>query len=82
MTSAPVATMPRPMRPTHFLATERPCPVCGASFLAKRAWSQFCSDRCRKSFHRNIRTSGVTYDIRATLTRIEAKVDQLLARLP
>ena len=52
---------------------------CGREFYSKRPWHVFYSDECRKKWHKAARLSGVTYDIRATLTRIEAKVDQILA---
>ena len=40
---------PRKMRPTHFVATNAACPVCGGGFLKTRPWSQFCGDKCRNS---------------------------------
>jgi hypothetical protein len=53
--------------------------ACGQPFAQKRSWHVFCSDRCRKEVDRLKRKHKVPSDIRATLTRIEAKVDQILA---
>jgi hypothetical protein len=57
----------------------RVCGVCGAKFTPSRKWQEFDKEKCRKAAWAIRRRLEVPSDIRATLTRIESKLDQLLA---
>ena len=48
---------------------------CGRSFVKTRKWHRFYSDDCRKRYFKKDREPA---DIRATLGRIESKLDALL----
>ena len=51
---------------------------CGRSFVKTRKWHRFYSDDCRKRFNKQVREREIPSDIRATLGRIESKLDALL----
>jgi endogenous inhibitor of DNA gyrase (YacG/DUF329 family) len=54
------------------------CPICGAVRSKSRKWTTYCSDRCRKAAWLIRKQSETPADIRATLSRIESKLDALL----
>lgn len=54
------------------------CPICGAVRSKSRKWTTYCSDRCRKAAWLIRKQSETPADIRATLGRIESKLDALL----
>jgi hypothetical protein len=68
------ASWASPARP----ARVRACGVCGAKFAPSRKWQDFCSDKCRKLAWRIRRRLDTPADIRATLNRIESKLDQII----
>ena len=49
---------------------------CGRSFVKTRKWHRFYSAECRKRYFQKDREPA---DIRATLARIESKVDQIIS---
>jgi hypothetical protein len=67
------AIVPNPARSTV-------CPICGQLRPKNRTWSTYCSDRCRKAAHRIKKQNEVPADLRATLNRIEMKLDQIIKR--
>jgi hypothetical protein len=54
------------------------CPICGKTQKKTRPWSVYCSGRCRKAAYSLRKKDETPADIRATLARIESKIDQLL----
>jgi len=54
------------------------CAVCGSEFVQRRSWAQFCSDQCRKVYHKNMRVTGVDLSIRKDIADIKAKLDYLI----
>ena len=80
-----VTKEPRKMRPhalcgANSTATgpSTSCPICGAVRSKSRKWTTYCSDRCRKAAWLIRKQSETPADIRATLGRIESKLDALL----
>ncbi len=65
------ATMPGKMRVRIFEPHNSRCEYCGKVYLKRRSWAKFCSRKCHDAQH------GKS-DIRATLGRIESKLDALL----
>lgn len=53
---------------------------CGRSFVPAREWQVYYSDDCRKRGNKQLLSRKVPSDLRATLTRIESKLDALIAR--
>lgn len=89
MPSRPEATQPRKMRPDALCGANAAapgpsttCPICGALRPKSRKWSTYCSDRCRKAAWKIKKQSEPPSDIRATLSRIESKLDRLLGGEP
>jgi hypothetical protein len=70
------------MRATHFSGANGSTRVClcgcGRSFVSTRKWHRFFSDDCRKRFNKQIKEREVPSDMRASLRRIEDKLDLLL----
>ena len=42
---------------------EPKCPVCRASFLARRKWQRFCSPKCRNEYHSSMTPEVLRRDI-------------------
>jgi len=74
---------PRKMRPDALCGSINGGPVlpgaCGKPFQQKRTWHVFCSGHCRKQVDKFKKQSKQPSDIRATLARIESKVDQIIS---
>jgi hypothetical protein len=66
------------MRRTHFIATNERCAVCGREFLKRRSWAQFCGDRCRKNFHKNLCHAGLDISLRETMRRCESMLGEII----
>jgi len=56
----------------------RSCAACTVKFEPSRKWQHFCSEKCRKVGWAIMRRLEVPSDIRATLNRIESKLDQII----
>lgn len=69
------------MRHTHFSGANATCPVCGGGFIKSRSWSQFCSDKCRKAFHKNSNKAGVDFSVRRAFARIESELSEIKSML-
>lgn len=78
MSAEAETTRPGKMRPTHFSGAIVPCSVCGKPFLKRRAWAQFCGDKCRKAYHKNLRITGIDTSIRKDIAEIKEKLDYLI----
>lgn len=69
---------------THVKTETRPglgarrCRLCGAEFEAKREHAAFCGADCRRAFNRAVKAAEVPPDMRATLRRIEDKLDRII----
>ncbi|MDD5534061.1 MAG: hypothetical protein PHC52_14815 [Syntrophales bacterium] len=80
------AKQPGKMRP-HALSGEivgnptrsTTCPICGQRRPKNRKWSTYCSDKCRKAAWRIRKENETPADVRATLARIESKLDQIIS---
>lgn len=51
-------------------STTRKCRACPLIFTPKRRWQEFCSDRCRKTFHGSMTPEA----IRRTLDELSARL--------
>ncbi|MCK9600348.1 MAG: hypothetical protein M0R06_14985 [Sphaerochaeta sp.] len=78
----PTTKQARKMRPDALSGANgrlRVCECgCGKSFVSTRKWHRFYSDECRKRFNKQIKEREVPSDMRATLSRIEFKLDQII----
>jgi hypothetical protein len=54
------------------------CRSCGASYAKYRTWQVFCSPGCRKAAWIESKQTEVPSDLRATLNRIEIKLDGII----
>ena len=67
------------MRPTHLFPATRLCLCgCGKSFVQTRKWHVYYSTACKKRGNAQIARRSVPSDLRATLTRIEIKLDGII----
>jgi len=41
-----------------------PCPYCHALFTPRRAWSVFCSNKCRDGYNVDFGTQGIVISVR------------------
>jgi hypothetical protein len=54
------------------------CRVCGDSYVKYRPWQNYCSPKCRKAAWLDSKKTEVPSDLRATLNRIESKLDKII----
>ena len=58
--------------------TLQPCQTCQNTFLPRRPWQKFCSDRCRVSWHKEQKSPQILKDI---IKDLQAQISELEARL-